>query len=127
MYSMFRVSILLAVFALSGCGAFCPPYLVWEQELHGQAELARAESTRKIAILEANAKKESAKALAEAEIERAKGVAEANRIIGESLQGHDEYLQYLWITNLEEGANRETIYVPTETGLPLLEANRMKR
>ena len=42
------------------------------------------------------------------------------------MQGHEEYLRYLWITNLENGSGRETIYVPTEAGLPILEANRLK-
>ena len=49
----------------------CPSYNVYSQRLAGEAELARAESNRKIAIAEAEAKKESAKALAEAEIGRA--------------------------------------------------------
>ena len=52
-----------------------PQYKVWQQRLAGQAELARAEQNRKIAIQEAEAKKESARALAEAEIIRAEGVA----------------------------------------------------
>ena len=42
-----------------------PRYKVWQQGLEGQAELARAEQNRKIAVQEAEAKKESAKALAE--------------------------------------------------------------
>lgn len=117
--------LVVAAMFISGCD-WWPPYHVWAQEKVGEAELAKAESTRKIATLEAQAKLDSAHNLALAEIERAKGVAEANRIIGESLQGHEEYLRYLWITNLESGAGRETIYVPTEAGLPVLEANRLK-
>lgn len=63
--------------------------------------------------------------LAEAEIERAKGVAEANRIIGESLKGNEAYLRYLWIQGLQEGSTPQVVYVPTEAGLPILEAGRM--
>lgn len=121
----FATTVLAFMFIVSGCECF-PPYKVWQQEKEGEAELAKAESTRKIATLEAKAKLDSAKDLAQAEIERAKGVAEANKIIGESLHGHEEYLRYLWITNLENGSGRETIYVPTEAGLPILEANRLK-
>jgi len=66
---------------------------------------------------------ESAKNLAKAEIERAKGVAEANKIIGESLKGNEAYLRYLWIQSLSDG-HSETIYVPTEANLPVLEATR---
>ena len=72
-----------------------PQYKVWQQRLAGQAELARAEQNRKIAIQEAEAKKESARALAEAEVIRAEGVAKANSIIGESLRGNESYLRYL--------------------------------
>ena len=81
----------------------CPKYAVYEQELAGKAELARAESNRQIAVREAQAKKDAASLLAEAEIERAKGVAEANRIIGDSLKGNESYLRYLWISGLKDG------------------------
>lgn len=112
------------VLLIGGCGLFgCPHYNVWQQELQGKAELARATSNRQIKIQEANATKESAKMLAEAEVERAKGVAEANRIIGESLKNNDAYLRYLWIQGLQDKDNN-TIYVPTEAGLPILEAGK---
>jgi len=100
-----------------------PVLNVWQQEMQGKAELKRAEGNRQILIQEAEAKKASAKLLAEAEIERARGVAEANQIIGSSLRDNENYLRYLWIHNLEEGGN-QVIYVPTEAGLPILEAGR---
>ena len=102
-----------------------PQYKVWQQRLAGQAELARAEQNRKIAIQEAEAKKESARALAEAEIIRAEGVAKANSIIGESLRGNEGYLRYLWIQTLNDNP-QNVIYVPTEAGLPILEAGKRK-
>ncbi len=101
-----------------------PTYKVWQKGLAGKAELRQAEWNRQILIQEANAKKESAKLLADAEIERARGVAEANKIIGDSLKGNDAYLRYLWIQGLHDG-NSEVIYVPTEANLPILEAGRM--
>jgi len=98
-----------------------PIYNVWAQSQTGKAELARAESNRQIAVLEAQAKKDSASQLADAEIIRAQGVAKANQIIGDSLKDNREYLQYLYITGLEEGANKGnvTVYVPTEGGMPV--------
>jgi regulator of protease activity HflC (stomatin/prohibitin superfamily) len=99
----------------------CPHYDVYRQTLAGKAHLAEAESTKQIATTEAHAKMESAKLLAEAEVERAKGVAKANQIIGESLKDNEAYLRYLWIQGLQEGKN-EVIYVPTEANLPILEA-----
>jgi regulator of protease activity HflC (stomatin/prohibitin superfamily) len=98
-----------------------PQYNVWQQGLAGKAELQKAEYTRQVAVLEAKAKLDSAKELAAAEVERARGVAQANQIIGDSLKGNREYLQYLYITGLEEGAKQgnTTIYVPTEGGMPV--------
>jgi regulator of protease activity HflC (stomatin/prohibitin superfamily) len=98
-----------------------PQYNVWQQSLAGKAELQKAEYTRQVAVLEAQAKKDSAQQLADAEIIRATGVAKANQIIGDSLKDNREYLQYLYITGLEEGSNKGnvTIYVPTEGGMPV--------
>lgn len=102
-----------------------PHYAVFQQRLAGEAEFKRAEQNRKIKIEEARAQKESAVMLAEAEIERAKGVAKANAIIGDSLKGNEAYLRYLWIDGLHK--NQQTIYVATEAGLPILEAGRLKK
>jgi regulator of protease activity HflC (stomatin/prohibitin superfamily) len=106
----------LAVLFIGG-----PQYNVWTQSLDGKAELQKAEYTRQVAVLEAQAKMDSASKLADAEIERAKGVAEANRIIGDSLKDNPRYLQYLYITGLQEGSEKgnRTIYVPTEGGMPV--------
>jgi regulator of protease activity HflC (stomatin/prohibitin superfamily) len=117
------VSIIVIVIGLLMYG--CPKYNVWSQGLKGQAELRRAEQNRKIAVQEAEAKKDSAKALAEAEIIRAGGVAEANKIIGNSLKNNEGYLRYLYIQGLSEPGNAgNVIYIPTEAGLPILEATR---
>jgi regulator of protease activity HflC (stomatin/prohibitin superfamily) len=98
-----------------------PQYNVWQQSLAGKAELQKAEYTRQVAVLEAQAKKDSAQQLADAEIIRAQGVAKANQIIGNSLKDNREYLQYLYITGIEDGSKNGnvTIYVPTEGGLPI--------
>lgn len=118
----FLVALVLLIWG--GC-ALNREYDVWAEGKAGEAELARAESNRQIKTLEARAQMESAKHLADAEVIRAKGVAEANRIIGDSLKGNESYLRYLWIHGLADGKN-QVIYVPTEGNLPILEANRMK-
>jgi hypothetical protein len=105
--------------------AGCPPYEVWQRTLRGEAELRQAEWNRQITIEEAQAKAVAAKSLAEAEVARAHGVAEANRIIAEGLGGPEGYLRYLWIQTLEEGG-KDVIYVPTEANIPILEATRLK-
>ena len=128
-----KAIILAVLLSLTSCGKW---FADWQGEVKkielqksGEALLLESVSSRKIAIEEAKAKLESAKLLAEAEIERAKGVAEANRIIGNSLKGNSEYLKYLYISNLSEAdknSNVKTIYIPTEAGLPLLEARGNK-
>lgn len=119
------IAIVLSV-ACGGIGACCyiaPQYDVYKQEKAGEAELKRAESSRRIAVLEAQAIFDSSKLKADASIEQAKGVAEANRIIGDGLKGHEEYLRYLMIQGLHDSETK-IIYVPTEAGLPILEAKR---
>ncbi len=100
-------------------------YNVWASRKAGEAELARAESNRQIKTLEAKAAQESAHHLAEAEVIRAQGVAKANQIIGDSLNGNEAYLRYLWIQGLQTN-QMQVVYVPTEANLPLLEAKRLK-
>ena len=96
-----------------------PQYNVWQQSLAGKAELQKAEYTRQVAVLEAQAKKDSAEQLAEAEIIRAQGVAKANQIIGESLKDNPAYLQYLWITEGEKDSNRTVYMIPSNGGAPI--------
>ncbi len=112
----FGVGVFAAIVFIGG-----PQYNVWQQSLAGKAELQKAEYTRQVAVLEAQAKKDSAQQLADAEIIRATGVAKANQIIGDSLKDNREYLQYLYITGLEDGSKNGnvTIYVPTEGGMPV--------
>lgn len=110
--------VVVVLVALFGAG---PIYNVWSKSLSGKALLSEAEYSRQIAVLEAKAKYESSKELALAEVERAKGVAAANKIIGESLKNNKEYLSYLWITGLEQGAEKgnKTVYmIPSQGSIP---------
>jgi len=117
---IFIISFIITLWLIIG-----PKYDIWEQEQSGKAELSKAESTRRITVLEAQAKLDSAKLLGQAEIERAKGVAQANKIIGDSLKDNESYLHYLWINNMTN-TGKETVYIPTEANLPILEAGRHK-
>lgn len=104
----------------------CPQYSVYSQELAGKAKLAEAQSSRQVATLEAKAKLESSKALAEAEVVRASGAARANKILQNSLGGPEGYLRYLQIQSYQD-TNAKLIYVPTEGGLPVTEATRLPK
>lgn len=118
---------LTGVFILVAAGmAGCPQYNVYSQRKEGEAILAHASFSREVAVAEAKAKMESASLLAEAEVARAKGVAQANQIIGESLKNNEAYLRYIFIQTLEHN-NGQVIYVPTEANLPILEASRLRK
>lgn len=121
---IYRILGILLIFTLLSMWG-CPNYSVYQQNLEGEAELARATQNRQIKIQEAAATKESAKDLAEAEVIRAGGVAKANEIIGQSLKNNEAYLHYLFINNLEHTKD-QVIYLPTEAGLPILEAGRFR-
>lgn len=132
------ISIVLAFWAW-------PKYNVYKMKLNGQAALKEAQWSKQILIEEAKAREQAAlmqakarvtlaeaegkaklvraKAEGAADIERAKAAAEANRIIGELLKNNEEYLRYVWIKGLQDGKG-ERIYIPTEAGLPLLEAGK---
>ena len=109
--------------SIGGCMYGMPRYNVYHQELEGEAELAKANFSKQVAIQEAHAKMESAKLLADADVIRAEGVAKANKIIGDSLTNNEAYLRYLFVNNLEHTQN-QIIYVPTEANLPILERRK---
>lgn len=102
----------------------CPQYAVYSRRLDGESLLRQAEFTRRIAIEEARARLESADLDAQSERIRAQGVADANEIIAEGLGGPEGYLRYLWIQGLQNDQS-DVIYIPTEAGLPILEASRL--
>lgn len=118
-------SVCLFIIICIGSCVGVPYYNVWEQEMSGKAEFAKAEQNRKIRIEEAKANLESEKLNAQAEIERAKGAAKAIEIENGAIT--PTYIQYLWVRQQNlSGNNSKIIYIPTEAGLPLLEAGRNK-
>ncbi len=101
----------------------CPQYSVYKARLEGDALLAHAQSSKEVVVSEAKAKMESAMYLYQADSIRAVGIAKSNEIIGKSLENNPEYLHWLWIDNLNNDPNM-VIYVPTEAGMPIMEATR---
>lgn len=100
-----------------------PVYNVWQQEMVGKAEMAKAEQNRKILVEEAKARLEAEKLNASAEIERARGMAEAMRVENGTLS--TTYNQYLFIRTLEKIADKgslpQIIYVPSEGLTPIMD------
>ena len=76
-------------------------------------------------MLEAKAKLDSAQYLNKAEVARAEGVAASNKIVADGLGGPEGYLRYLWIHAMEN-EKASVIYIPTEAGLPILEAGKRR-
>lgn len=110
----------------------CPQYSVWTEKLAGEAELQRASGNRQIRVQEAEARLEAAKLEAQAEVAKAEGAAKANELLIKSLGSADGYLRWRYIEMLEETAKkgadgRQVIYLPTEAGIPILEAGRIAK
>ena len=97
-----------------------PVYNVWSKGLSGRAKLSEAEYSKQVQLEEAKANLESEKLNALAEVERAKGAAEAIRIEGGQIS--ENYIRYLWVRQQGNLNDKTVIYIPTEAGLPILEA-----
>lgn len=121
-WSVIGVAVILAVVLVG-----LPTYNVYSKQMQGRAAYEEAVQNRRIRVLEAQAALDSAKLTAQAEIERAKGANEANRIMADALGGAENYLRWSYINMLQETAGKEgrqTIYIPTEAGMPILEAGK---
>ena len=105
-----------------------PIYNVWQQEMAGKAEMAKAEQNRRILVEEARARLEAEKLNAQAEIERARGMAEAMKIENGTL--NSVYNQYLFIRTLEKLADKgnlpQIIYMPSEGLVPVMDVSKTK-
>lgn len=112
-----------AVVVIGGLAFGIPQYNVWTKTLNGKALLQEQEYTRQVAVLEAQAKLDSATKLKQVRIIEAEALAESNRIIGASLKNNPEYLTFLQIQNIQEGAEKgnKTYFVsPDQAGVPVL-------
>lgn len=128
-FRLWALACCLSAGVVAVIGVAVNPYVrVWTHGMEGQAQMAQAEASRQIKVREAQATRDAALLLAEAEVARAKGVAEANRIVADGLGGPEGYLRYLYIEGLKEArekGNAQVIYVATEAGLPILESTRL--
>ncbi len=126
-YSLGAIITVLAIIAALAFGY--PRYKVWKKQMDGKAAFAEAEQNRKILIEEARARLEAEKLNAEAEIERAKGMAQAMQI--ENGQLSEVYNQYLFIRSLSDLASKgdlpQIIYLPTEGMLPVMDVSERQK
>lgn len=124
---IFIPGFLLVLVVIVGLMWGLPKYNVWQQEMAGKAEMAKAEQNRRILVEEAKARLEAERLNAAAEIERAKGMAEAMRVENGTLSA--TYNQYLFIRTLEKLADKgslpQIIYVPSEGLTPVMDLNKV--
>lgn len=104
-----------------------PLYNIWNSHKSGLADLAQAENEQKVQVMKASARLEAAEKNKQAAIIEAEAVAAQIEKIGTNLKEHDLYLKWQWIKMMEDHSDNATIYIPTEAGLPILEASRMKQ
>jgi hypothetical protein len=102
--------VLLIVTLIAGWLAIAPEY-----------RLYRANIEKRIIVTQAIAEADADREHARGEVERAKGTAAANKIVAHSIT--EPYLRYLFINNLAHTKN-QIVYLPTEAGLPILEAGK---
>src|SRR5690606_13370607 len=103
-----------------------PIYNVWQQEMAGKAEMAKAEQNRKILIEEAKARLEADKLNALAYTDKTKGISEEMKLKNGTLNSN--YKQYLFIRTLEKLADKadlpQIINMPAEGLVPTLDVSR---
>lgn len=104
-----------------------PRWRVWAAHQRGLADLAQARNEQAIQIARAQARLDAADLNKKAAIIEAEAVAAQIQAIGEGLTKHELYLRWQWIKMMEERDGDETIYVPTEANLPILEASRLRQ
>lgn len=102
-------------------GFIGPQFNLYKKNTEKQAVIAEQRAKSEAAEFAAKSAVTQAQAKADAEVIRAKGLAEAQEIISSTLT--EEYLRYLYIDAVA-GADGQIIYIPTEAGLPILEAGR---
>jgi hypothetical protein len=107
-----------------------PQYNVYRMKMDGEAKLAESQASRQVLVSEAQAKKEAAVLLGEAELTKAQYQAKAAASISSGLT--KEYLTYLWINEQGGNGNSTFVYIPTNNlgipdfnKLPITEANRI--
>jgi hypothetical protein len=101
-----------------------PRWRVWASHQSGLADLTKAKNEQQIQIAKAQSRLDAAELNKQAAVIEAQAVGLQIAEIGEKLTTHNLYLQWQWIKMMEDRPNGATIYVPTECGLPILEAGR---
>lgn len=114
--------LVLLITLIFGVNAAAKKYSIWSKEQKGRATLAEAQFSKQVKIEEAKADLEAEKLNAQAELVRAEGAAKAIQAEAGTLT--ENYIRYLWVRQQSNLNNKTVVYIPTEAGLPILEAGR---
>lgn len=101
-----------------------PRWKIWASRLSGEADLQQAHREQQIQSAKAQGRLDAAELNKKAAIIEASAVSEQIKAIGDELKDHDLFLKWQWIKMMEEKPDSSVIYVPTEAGLPILEAGK---
>jgi regulator of protease activity HflC (stomatin/prohibitin superfamily) len=105
-----------------------PLWRVWAAHRSGLADLQQAKNEQQIQIAEGQSRFNAAELNKQAAVIEAEAVALQIKAIGEQLTKHDLYLRWQWIKMMEESeVKMNTVYVPTEANIPILEATRLAK
>jgi len=109
---------LIIICLLAAACTACPQYNVYSQRLEGEAELAKAEYSRQVAVREARPSATAphfSRSRGHACRRRRKGQSDH----GESLKDNEAYLRYLFVKRTREHQKPSDL-LPTEAQLPIL-------
>lgn len=114
--------VVIGIFLLIMLNSIISPRLnLYRANTEKQAVIAEQKAQSEAAEFAARSAVTQAEAKAEAMIIEARALAESQAIIAETLT--PEYVQYLYVKAIENNPN-QVIYIPTETGMPILESGR---
>ena len=123
MEALVIISVLVVIAVVAWILFGYPIWRVWASHREGLADLQQAKNEQQIQIAEAQSRLDAAEINKKAAIIEAQAVSAQIKEIGVQLATHDLYLKWQWIKMMED-RDGETIYVPTEANLPILEATR---
>lgn len=113
------IGLIVIIVVISVVILFASQYFkVFSAKMDGKAKRMEAEQARLVLVEQARAERDAAKLR-----------AEAIKIVGQMAKDYPEYRKQEYIgafaEALREGTISQIIYIPTESGIPILEANRL--
>lgn len=94
--------------------------ILFKAEFSKKAKVEQAKADFESAKLEADTKIIEAEALAKTKLIEANAKAKAIDIVGNSLKSNPEYLKFQMIEGMYKYKSDKTVYVPTESNLPII-------